>query len=59
MLVKLVLPSEMEMSIMKVKVVYIEREKAKRINDILAAEKEFKGYGKKNVMTGAFDVRPE
>ncbi len=49
MLVKLVLPSEMEMSVMKVKVVYIEREKAKRINDILAAEKEFKGYGKKKM----------
>ncbi len=34
---------------MKAKVVYIERNKADKINDILAAEKEFKGYGKKKV----------
>ncbi len=32
---------------MKVKVVYIEQEKARRINEILAAEKEFNEYGKK------------
>ncbi len=32
---------------MKAKVVYIKEDKAKRINEILAAEKEFKEYGKK------------
>ncbi len=32
---------------MKAKIVYIEKDKAKKINDILAAEKEFKEYGKK------------
>ncbi len=32
---------------MKVKVVYIEQEKARRINEILLAEKEFREYGKK------------
>jgi hypothetical protein len=32
---------------MKAKVVYIERDKAKRINEILVAEKEFIEYKKK------------
>lgn len=32
---------------MKAKVVYIERKKAKRINEILSAEKAFKEYGNK------------
>ncbi len=32
---------------MKAKVVYIKEDKAKRINEILAAEKEFKECGKK------------
>ncbi len=32
---------------MKAKVVYIEKDKARRIKEILAAEKEFKEYGKK------------
>lgn len=32
---------------MKAKVVYIEREKARRINEIIEAEKEFKEYWKK------------
>lgn len=49
MLVRLIPTTELEMSIMKAKVVYIERNKANRINDILAAEKEFKGYGKKKM----------
>ncbi len=41
------LEKTIEVTEMKVKVVYIERDKARRINDILAAEKEFKEYGKK------------
>lgn len=49
MLVRLILASELEMSRMKAKVVYIERNKANRINEILAAEKEFKGNGKKKM----------
>lgn len=32
---------------MKAKVVYIEEDKARKINGILAAEKEFRGYGKR------------
>lgn len=32
---------------MKAKIVYIEQEKAIRINEILEAEKEFIKYGKK------------
>jgi hypothetical protein len=32
---------------MKVRVVYIEEDKARKINEILMAEKEFREYGKK------------
>ncbi len=32
---------------MKAKIVYIEQGKARKINEILAAEREFKEYGKK------------